>query len=76
MVYVCNQLMTGSKGCRTFHAKKVEVIYLLFIVTVFLGLLGMVIIVCKRRLKEKMENELNLQVDNSIKIYLQDFEKK
>jgi len=68
--------MTGSQKCSSFQTKKIKVIYLVFIVTVFLALLGMVIIVCKRRLKEKMENELNLKIDNSIKIYLQDFERK
>jgi len=68
--------MTGSQKCSSFQTKKIKVIYLVFIVTVFLALLGMVIIVCKRRLKEKMENELSLKIDNSIKIYLQDFERK
>jgi len=68
--------MTGSQKCSSFQTKKIKLIYLVFIVTVFLALLGMVIIVCKRRLKEKMENELSLKIDNSIKIYLQDFERK
>jgi hypothetical protein len=36
----------------------------------------MIVVVCKRRLLEKMETQLSSQIDSSIQIYLQEFDKK
>lgn len=72
MHWVCSDLLSGDIRCEGSNAFQTKLLWLSSVVCMFLLFFAATIIICKRRLRDKMENELSTQIDQSIKLYLQD----
>lgn len=72
MHWVCSDVLSGDLRCEGWKAFQTRILWSLSIVSMFLLFFAVTIITCKRRLRDRMETELSAQIDQSIKIYLQE----